>query len=76
MYTVSRSTMGFGPFKTMEEKGEVYGRDLTDGFYRSRFGFRVMVIDGDVFKELPNGDLFQIYPSDYSIFIREDRNAP
>jgi hypothetical protein len=65
---------GFNDFPSMEERGEVYGKDLTDGFYRSRFGFRIMVIDGDVFKIKNDGDLLPIYPSAYSIFIKE-RNA-
>jgi hypothetical protein len=68
--------MGFGRFKSMEELGEVYGKDLTDGFYHSRFGYEIMVIDGEVWKTLPNGELMQIYPSDYSVFIKKDRIAP
>lgn len=61
---------GFGDFKSMEETGEVYGKDLVDGIYHSRFGYEVWVIDDQPYKLMPNGDLLRIAPSAFSIFIK------
>lgn len=72
MYNTPKHTFGFGPFPSMQDKGEVYGKDLTEGYYTSRFGFTIVVRDGEVFKIRLNGELLPIHPDAYSIFKRRE----
>lgn len=70
---MSRRTHSIGGFKPFGE-GErpiVYGQDLTPGWYRSRFGFRVIMRpDRTVWKERANGEYLQIHPGVGSRFYR------
>ena len=70
-----RTTIGgFRPFGE-GERPCVYGKDLTDGCYRSRFGYLVFVRGGRSLKQCPNGQLVEIHPHAYSVFYREGTKA-